>query len=198
MKRFILILTALILAASVSACGNKQDVILDNGSKIEEVVVEDNLKLAGIEAGNEAVAYTFRYPEDWTMIRNTATIELQYDCNESELYAEYATVTTMAFDLSAEDINLGAIDYWKKYKGDHEKLFDEFKELDKAETKLGGDAAYKVKYSGKINGSTYVSEQIICCKAGTVYLVTLVSPKEYHDDINSVLTDISKSFKFKK
>jgi len=198
MKRFLLISTALILALSASACSKKSDVTLENGSKIEEVMADNDQKLAGFEAGNKAVSYTFRYPEDWTMIRNTATIELQYDCNESDRYAEYATVTSMAFDLSAEEIHFGAVDYWKKYKGDHEKLFEDFKELDTAETKLGGEAAYKVKYSGKINNSSYVSEQIICCKAGTVYLVTLVSPAEHHDDINSVLTDISKTFEFKK
>ncbi len=198
MKRFVLILSALLLAVTATGCSKQNDVTLDNGSAIEEVMGKDNDKIAGVDAGNKAVEYSFNYPEEWTMIRNTATIELQYDCNESDRYAEYATITTMAFDLSAEEINMGAIDYWKKYKPEHERIFDSFKELDKEETKLGGEAAYKVKYSGKINGNGYVSEQIICCKAGSVYLVTLVSPEKYHDDINSVLTDIAKSFKFQK
>ncbi len=197
MKKFIIILAALAMTFTATACSKADDVTLDNGGKIKEVMADEGKKLAGLEAGNEAVAYTFCYPEEWTMIRNTATIELQLDCNESDRYAEYATVTALTFDLNSDEIHMGAKDYWEKYKSDHEAIFKDFKQLDTKEVKLGDEAAYKVKYTGKINDNKYVSEQIICCKAGSVYLVTLVSPEKYHDDINDVLSVIADSFEFK-
>ena len=186
MKKFLLIITSLLLVVSLFGCNKNES----TGT----VTVGDKQQLAGFEAGNKAVEYSFAYPEEWEIMRNDGTLEFRYDCNKSDLLAEYATITTMAFTLP--DSNMGATNYWEAKKSEHEKLFEDYKELDTEETQLDGTPAYKVKYSGKMNGNTYVSEQIICCRYGSVYLVTLVSLEEYHDEINSALFTIRDSFKF--
>lgn len=184
MKRFLLILISLLTAFSCCACSSS------NG----EIVAEDGTKLAGKQAGNEAVSYSFTYPEEWELFRNDGVIEIQKDCNESDTVIEYATITTLVFTLN--DSEMGAKNYWDSQKADTEALFEEFKELDTEETQLDGTVAYKVKYSGKMNGRTYISEQIICCRLGEVFLVTLVAPEQYHDDCTSALYSIRDSFRF--
>ena len=54
MKRFILIVLACILALSLVSCG-----------KDDEIELGEGLTLAGTQAGNEAVEYSFTYPEEW-------------------------------------------------------------------------------------------------------------------------------------
>lgn len=183
MKRFLIFVLAIATLFSFCACSNN-----------DEYIVEDGLKLAGKQAGNNGVDYTFTYPEEWTMIRNDGVIELQYDCNKSDMLAEYATITTLVFKLS--ESGMGAKDYWDSQKPEHEKLFQEYKDLDEKETELGGTIALKVKYSGKMKDRIYVSEQIICCRGSQVFLVTLVAPEEYHDSVSSALEAVRKNFKY--
>ena len=183
MKRLLLILISIITVFSFCSC-----------SAVDEVVAEDGTKLAGKQAGNDAVTYSFAYPEEWEMFRNDGVIELQKDCNESDAIIEYATITTLVFTLG--DSNMGAKNYWEDQKADTAALFQDYKELDTEETELDGTVAYKVKFSGKMNGRTYISEQIICCRLGEVFLLTLVSPEQYHDNCTSALYSIRDSFKF--
>lgn len=184
MKKFLLILISLIMTISCCACGSSSD----------EIIAEDGTKLAGKQAGNNAVTYSFAYPEEWEMFRNDGVIEIQKDCNESDALIDPATITTLVFTLG--DANMGAKNYWEDQKDETEALFQEFKELDTEETQLDGTIAYKVKYSAKMNGRTYISEQIICCRLGEVFLITLVAPEQYHDDCTSALYAVRDSFKF--
>ncbi len=182
MKRFLILVLTFIMAFTLISCGN------------DETVVQDGMKLAGKEAGNEAVEYTFTYPEAWTMIRNDGVIELQYDCDESAMTAKYATVAVLAFGL--ENAEQSAKDYWKDYKTELESLYTDFKELDSKEVKVDDTAALKVKYSGKLNGSSYHYEQVIICRAGSVYLITLSSPSEHFEAVSTVVKSIIDNFKF--
>ena len=56
--------------------------------------------------------------------------------------------------------------------------------------------ALKVKYSGKINDKTYLNEQIIACREGQVYLITLVVPEESYEKVETVIETVKKDFKF--
>lgn len=188
MKKFLLILLSVLMVVSVSACDSSDPTVAGEGQK-----------LAGKDAGNTAVQYSFAYPEEWDVYRNDGVIELQIDCNQSDAIAEYATITVLAFTLA--DSNQTAKEYWESQKPEAESVFQEFKELDineyNEEGKLLDDApAIKVKYSGKMNGRTYISDQIICCRMGEVYLVTLVVPEEYYEDVASALITVKESFKF--
>ncbi len=188
MKRFILILTCLLLAVSLCSCK-------DNG----ETVAEPGTELAGRGAGNEAVYYTFTYPEEWELARDDGVIEIQYDCDESEMTAKYATISVLSFGLS--DTEQGAKAYWESHEKELQSLYTDYKFLDteeyNEEGKLLDDSpALKVKYSGKINEISYMNEQIICCRYGSVYLITLVVPEEHYDKVSGSLNAIKENFDF--
>ncbi len=183
MKRFLILILTLVMAFTLISCGND-----------DETVVQDGMKLAGKEAGNDAVEYTFTYPEAWTMIRNDGVIELQYDCDESDATAKYATVVILSFGL--KDTDQLAKDYWKEYKTELESLYTDFKELDSEEIKVADTVGLKVKYSGKLNERSYSYEQVIICRAGSVYLITLSSPEEHFETVSTVIKSVTESFKF--
>ena len=190
MKRFVLILLALLTVASLCACGTK-----NNG----DFITADGQKAAGREAGNAAVDYSFAYPEEWTIARNDGVVEIQTDCNLSDAVAEYATVTVLAFTLP--DGVETAKQYWETQEQDTASVMTEYKLLDtkeytEADQYLDDTPAMKVKYSGKMNGRTYISDQIICCRYGEVYLITLVVPEEYYESVSSVVSVVKDSFKF--
>ncbi len=173
MKKFVLLLTAFMLCFSLCACGDKTEPI------------------------NEAVGYTFDVPEDWKIIRNDGTVELQYNLLESDRVAEYATITALTFTLGSEQADFGSKNYWDFYKKDVEKL-GEYKELDYEEIKLDETLAIKVKYSYKPLDKVYISEQIICCRLGDVYIITLTSPEDKNEDVTAAFKTVRDTFKFTK
>ena len=63
MKRFLALLMASLMLLTLAAC-----------NKTDEIAVGDGMKLAGRSAGNEAVEYSFQYPEEWTLIRNDGVV----------------------------------------------------------------------------------------------------------------------------
>lgn len=176
------------MAFSLCACNNDGD-----------VVVQDGMKLAGRDAGNDAVYYNFTYPEAWDMVRNDGVIELQYDCDESAATAQYATVTVLSFTLT--DSEQTAKEYWAEHEKSVQGIYTDYKFLDTEEYteegKLLDDTpAIKVSYQGAINGKTYVNEQLICCRYGTVYLITLVVPEEFKGQRMGVMAAIKENFVF--
>ena len=189
MKRFILTVIALVMIFSLASCGNNDG----------ETVLGEGLMLAGRDTGNEAVEYTFAYPEEWELCRNDGVIELQLDCDDSEMTAVYATVSVLAFDLS--DASQTAKAYWEQHEKEVQSIYTEYKYLDTEEYNeegkmLDDSPALKVKYSGKINNRGYINEQVICCRYGSVYLITLVVPEEYSDKTTGVLDTVIENFKF--
>ena len=188
MKRFLLIITAALMLFSLCSCAES-----------EEVIVQDGMKLAGTQAGNKAVYYSFTYPEEWELIRNDGVVEIQYDCDESNLTAKYATVSVLSFGLA--DANQLAKPYWDDYEEEVKTIYKNYQLLDTQEydTKdkyLDDSPALKVKYVGTIGDITYLNEQIICCRNGSVYLITLVVPNEYADKVSGVMDKIKANFKF--
>ncbi len=174
MKRFLLILIAATMAFSLASCGGNE-----------------------IEPFNEAVGYNFDVPDGWEIIRNDGVVELQHDCDESAQTADYATITALTFSLTGEETNITAKAYWEKYKTKVEAL-GEYKEIDGLEEiKLDGTDAIKVKYSYKPTERVYVCEQIVCCRYGEVFFISLTAPEKYHDDVTSTFDSVIETFKFK-
>lgn len=188
MKRFILVLLALCFVFALCAC-NKED----------ETIVQDGMKLAGREAGNQAVDFNFTYPEAWELIRNDGVVELQLDCDDSAATAQYATLTVLTFSLY--DPNQSAKAYWAEYEKDVSALYKDYKLLDteeynEADKYLDDAPALKVKYQGALNGKSYVNEQLICCRYGKVYIITAVVPEEFSDKILGVMASVKANFNF--
>lgn len=189
MKKLLTFTLAIILTLSFCACSNDND----------EIIVEDGLKLAGVQAGNKAVEYSFTYPEAWQMIRNDGVIEIQFDCNDSAIYAQYATVSVLTFGLS--DATQTAKAYWTDHEKQLQSIYSDFKLLDTKEYTekddlLDGTPALKVKYSGSLNEKVYINEQIVACRYGKVFLITLVVPEESYEKVENVIDVVKKNFKF--
>ncbi len=189
MKRLLALLICIISIFSFCACE-------DNAN-----VTPDGLKVAGKDGGNDAVQYTFFYPEEWEIVRDTGTIELKFDCNQSTAVAEYATISVVAFELSGNDVEMTALDYWnEKYKSEVEGLYDNF-EIENEngeELSLDETPAVELIYSGDINEHKYYCEQVICIRYGTVYIITLVVPDENKEFVADALDVVIKDFKFEQ
>ena len=191
MKKTLIIVLTFIMLLAFCACSD------DSG----EIIVAQGLKLAGNQAGNQAVEYSFTYPEEWSLIRNDGVIEIQYDCNESNMYAQYATVSVLSFSL--QDPTTAAKPYWTEHEKQLQTIYTDYKLLDTKEYTEDKDLlddvpALKVKYSGKINEITYVNEQIIACREGQVYLITLVVPEESYEKVEYTMDTIRSEFTFAK
>lgn len=188
MKKYIAIFLLVFTLFTLVSCKENNEIELGEG-----------LKLAGYQAGNKAVQYSFTYPDTWELCRNDGVIEIQFDCDESATTAKFATISVLAFDL--EDPSQLAKDYWESHEEDIKSVYTDYKLLDTEELvddgkKLGNTVALKVKYSGTLNGISYFNEQIICCRSGSVYLVTLVVPSEYESKVVDVLETVRKDFIF--
>lgn len=189
MKRLLALLICIISVFSFCACA-------DNSN-----VTPDGMKVAGRDDGNDAVQYSFYYPQEWELVRNSGTIELKFDCNESTAVAEYATISVVAFELSGDDTEMTARQYWNdKYKSEVEGLYDNFESenTEGEEIALDEIPAVEVKYTGDINDHKYYCDQVICVRYGTVYLITLVVPDENKEHVEAALDTVIKDFKFSK
>lgn len=189
MKKLLIFALILIMTFGFCACSSQSD----------EVIVGDGLKLAGVGAGNKAVEYSFTYPEHWQMIRNDGVIEIQFDCDDSSMYAKYATVSVLTFGLS--DTTQTAKAYWTEHEKQLQGIYTDYRLLDTEEYAdkdkyLHDVPALKVKYSGKLNNITYINEQIVACRYGKVFLITLVVPEESYEKVENVIEVIKKDFKF--
>lgn len=187
MKRFLILLIAIITVFSFCACQDNEN------------VTPDGLKVAGRGNGNDAVQYTFFYPEDWEMVRDSGTVELKYDCNQSSGRAEYATISVVAFELTGNETEMTARQYWnEKYVSEVEGLYDNFKieNSEGEETSLDEIPAVELEYTGDINEHKYYCNQVICIRYGTVYIISLVVPDENKEHVSGALDTVIKDFEF--
>ncbi|MBR6562599.1 MAG: hypothetical protein IKK70_01520 [Clostridia bacterium] len=188
MKRSFAIILSLLMLLTLASC-----------SRTDEISAGDGMKLAGRSAGNEAVEYSFQYPEEWTLVRNDGVVEIQLDCEPSDAVARYANVAVLSFGL--KDANETAKQNWEKYEETVKSVYTDYKlldteEYDEASEYLDDAPALKVKYSGKIGEIEYLCEQIICCRYGSVYYITLTTPSEYASEVDGVVKSIKDTFEF--
>jgi len=183
-----------------------------------KIIAPEGEAVAGFSSGNKAVDYSFTYPDSWELAENDGVVLIRKDVNDSDMIAEYASVNVLTFGLA--DTNLGARDYWKQYKEDLAKTFNDF-EMIGAETSgapesvdengvsetpeatnegeeitLGGVAALKVRYSARITEKTYIYEQVVCCRYGNVYILTLTASNDDYESVRDAFAKVITSFVF--
>lgn len=175
-----LLLTVLLCLALLSSCSGKE---------------QDPLE-GCLRAENEAVDYTFCYPDDWEPDRNDGMIAVKYNVGERGAIA-YASVSVQAFELERKDT--GANAYWEDYRKQLEDVYGEklVFSSEKEQTALGGVVANRNRYTLKLSDVTYAFEQVICVRNGTVYLVTLTVPEQRKDAVAEAFETILGSFAFK-
>ncbi|MBR4278828.1 MAG: hypothetical protein IKT34_01510 [Clostridia bacterium] len=188
MKKILSLILIAVMLLTLASC-----------NRTDEISVGDGMKLAGRSAGNEAVEYSFQYPEEWTLIRNDGVVEIQFDCNKSDQVAVYANLCVLSFTL--KDTNETAKQNWESYQEEVKSVYTDFKLLDVEEYNdkdnyLDDAPALKVKYVGKVGSVEYLCEQIICCRYGSVYYITLTVPNEYASEVDGVMKSVKDSFEF--
>jgi len=171
MKRFLTAALALICIFALFACSES------------ESEAPDGQKTAGRAAGNEAVNYSFFYPEKWEVAENTGVVMLKFNCSSASGIYEYATMSVLTFNLA--DSSQGARDYWNGYE-----------KIDDKEIKLGGTVALKIKYFLSKDDGRFEFEQVVCCRNGSVYIVTLGAPEKYYEAVNADFGIMLDSFVF--
>lgn len=149
-----------------------------------------------LRAGNDAVDYTFLYPNTWTLDRDDGMIGIKYNVGNN-LTQRYASISTQAYSL--EDANMGANDYWDMYKADIQTAYGNLVsfQAEKVETELGEVVANRNRYVITMDAINYLFEQVICVRYGNVYIVTFTTPEENYSEIVSNFDDVLTSFQFK-
>ena len=126
---------------------------------------------------------------------------MKFDCNESSSRAEYATVSVVAFELTGDDVEMTAREYWNdKYIEEVKGLYDNF-EIESEEGKelsLDEVPALEIEYTGEIVDTKYYCNQVICIRYGTVYIISLVAPDGNQEQVEGALDTIINDFKFEK
>ena len=175
----VLLLSALLVVTLLSACSKKE---------------QDPLE-GCLLAGNEAVDYTFCYPDDWELDRNDGMIAVKYNVGERGAIA-YASVSVQAFELEAH--NTGANAYWDDYRKQLEDVYGDKIAFasEKEQTTLGGVVANRNSYTLKLSDVTYAFDQVVCVRNGTVYLVTLTVPETRKDAVAEAFATVLNTFAF--
>ena len=169
----------------------------------------ENTVIAGRQAGNEAVEYSFAYPDDWELAENSGIILIRKDTDLSDQYARYASLNVLTFTLS--DASAGAYDYWKSYKEMLAETYKDFELIggpekeesgsgadgrDGEEINLGDTVARKVRFAASVTDVKYLYEQVICCRNGYVYIITFTSTNDDYDKIKDVMDTVLGTFTF--
>lgn len=149
-----------------------------------------------LRAENEAVDYTFCYADDWELDRNDGMIGIKHNVGGSATLA-YASISVMSFTLA--DSSAGANNYWEQYRADLEDLYGEriAFESEKMECTLGGVPANRNHYTLQLTDMTYTYEQVVCVRAGAVYLITLTAPEGGFDSSIDCFDTVISTFAFK-
>ena len=182
MKKGICWLLAFLLVFAFFGCGNESD----------DPNVPDGCKLLS----SEALDFSFCYPDEWEPDRTDGMLSVRYNVG-TNLTTVYASVSAMAFSLSASDLNMGANNYWDRYKTQLESNFAGIEFLkEKEETNLGGVVANRNRCKYVQDELEICFETVICVRSGYVYLVTLTVPQRNYGDALAGFETIIKTFKF--
>lgn len=184
MKKTLLLLLSLALLFALASCGSS------SGES-----VEDGKSVAGYDAGNKAVDYSFVYPDTWQISENTGVVAIRRDCDDSDATARYASISVMAFTL--EDSDQGAKQYWESYQKDIEKTCSDFKILNEDEITLGNTVALRAKYTGSLTETVYTFNQVVCIRNGSVYLVTLTAVESDYETVFPDFETVCSGFSFR-
>ena len=179
MKRLTVVLIALMLLITATACSKNENTDIPEG-------------MTAIE--NEASDYVLYYPEGWQTDRNDGMISVYV----SEKDRSNVSVTTFAApaDVTSVDsyLTMGDTTYFDHMK----ETFPDLEMLtDAEETTLGGTPARQYVFTATVAGDTYKFRQVITYYYGNVYMLTytstLVGFDTHTDEVNSIV----KEFKFK-
>ena len=178
MKKLLMLVTAIMLVITMTACGEK-DTGLPEGMKLPE---------------NDIVDYYFYYPETWSLSRNDGMISAYVSDSDA------SSVSVTAFNSNQE---VTSLDEYLAMDGTTyaDKLKSTFLDVeilsDGEETKLHDAPARQFVFTANVGGETYKFRQIITFRFDYIYIMTYTSTLEGFDKHTDEVNKIVKEFKFK-
>ncbi len=178
MKKFLLIISAMLLLITASSC-SEEDTGLPEGMALLD---------------NEAVDYLFYYPEEWQADRNDGMVSTYV----SDKDRSNVSVTTFAASSDVASVEgyltMGDTTYFDNMR----ETFPDLEMIsDGEEISLGGVPAKQYVFTATVAGEVYKFRQVIAYRYGYIYMLTYTSTSEgfdsHTDEVNSIITE----FKFK-
>ena len=193
MKKFLLIIFALIAVMTLTAC-NKKDSDIPDGMQYFEKNGEDN---EGEIGENEAIDYRVYFPEGWICDRNDLVVSAHVSDEDR------SNVSVMAYTPSGDDyqyIQENSFEKWinESFKKSLENSFLDYSLVEGLkEAKLGEKDARSLVYTVSVDSQTYKIKQLITNYKGNIYVLTYTSPEESYGANLEALDMIIKHFEFK-
>jgi hypothetical protein len=145
---------------------------------------------------NDAVHFSFCYPQNWQCDRNDGMISVSPLGTGSK-----ASISVHEGSAMSEAVN--PVDYWSKSKAELESSGNECTFIEKKEMTLDGVTACQAVYDMKINGKVYKVSQIFAYNyvdsSHRMFTITFTGTSEDYsnNDIVSAYKTVVDNFKFK-
>ncbi len=155
-----------------------------------------SLKADGAPAGmkkmeNGHVDFDLYIPNTW--VEGYSTKVLTAYASETDM----SNITVMAFELNEATATVD--DYWAQNEVDMAATFTDIEYLSKGtNTLLDGLEAKKYNYRATVTGNPYEFLQVICVRAGTVYVFTYTAKADLYDSHYDEVEQMLTNFAFKK
>ena len=131
-------------------------------------------------ASSEFVDYDLFVPTEWKLDESGGAVSAYKSASDP------ASVSVMTWGLPHADDT--AADWWQTYRGEFDKLFEEFTLVSEDNVLLGGEKAVKYVYTAKLNGFEYRYAQIACVRNTSVYLMTFTedAATDHAEEFNGI------------
>ena len=145
---------------------------------------------------NDAVHFSFCYPQNWQCDRNDGMISVSPVGPESK-----ASISVHESSAMSEAVN--PVDYWSKSKTELEASGNKCTFIEKKELTVDGATACQAVYDMEVNGNTYKVSQVFVYNyvdsSHRMFTITFTGTSEDYsnDDIVSAYKTVIENFKFK-
>lgn len=143
---------------------------------------------------NEHVTYTAYVPDTWVVNKPTEATATPYAYVGSN---DASSVSIVANDLTADQMDKTLEELWDSYKADFEANMPDMKYVgEPVKTTLDKKPATQYVYTATIAGTRYKYQQTLCVEEGTLYIITYTSTEDFYDENLDDVEQIIKTFKF--
>lgn len=138
---------------------------------------------------NENVDYNLYVPQDWVINSQTGFMCAYFSENDN------SNISMEAFEI--EDMNMSIDDFWASYENDFASTFSDMEYVKRETTLLDGLAANKYVYTATVTGIEYQFMQLVCIRAGIVYIFTYTADVSVYESHIAEVDYIIEQFNFK-